>query len=243
MNGDLLPVELVTPDRRDEMFALMERHFENIRRSTFDRDLAEKDWVILLSDPDTGELRGFSTQVLSQVDVGGQPINALFSGDTVVDRDHWSDSALARAWGRFALRLIDDLAGRPLYWFLISKGYKTYRFLPLFFHTYYPRPGATAPEAERQVLDALATHRFRSAYDPAAGIIRAGPGKDRLRAGVADITPGRLLDPHVRFFVEKNAGHARGDELCCMAPVRRDNFTPAAYRVIGTEAAVAGVRA
>src|SRR5271166_1431735 len=111
MNGDLMRVECLRPDRRDGMFALMVRHFENIRRSTFDRDLAEKDWVILLSDPDTGALRGFSTQMLFKVDVGGQLVNALFSGDTVVDRDHWSDSALARVWGRFALTLIDDLAG------------------------------------------------------------------------------------------------------------------------------------
>ena len=28
---------------------------------------------------------------------------------------------------------------------------------------------------------------------------------------------------------------ANGDELCCLAPLSRANFTPAAYRVIGPE--------
>jgi hypothetical protein len=37
----------------------------------------------------------------------------------------------------------------------------------------------------------------------------------------------------VRFFIERNPGHARGDELCCLAPLTRENFTRAAYRTIG----------
>ena len=57
---------------------------------------------------------------------------------------------------------------------------------------------------------------------------------------VADVTPERLRDPHVAFFVRRNPGHARGDELCCLAPLTRANFTPAAYRVIGPEAAAVG---
>jgi hypothetical protein len=63
-------------------------------------------------------------------------------------------------------------------------------------------------------------------------VIRAAATGDRLRPGVADLTPQRLRDPHVRFFVERNPGHAGGDELCCLAPITRENFTPAAYRVI-----------
>jgi hypothetical protein len=68
-------------------------------------------------------------------------------------------------------------------------------------------------------------------------VVRGGPGKDRLRPGVADLTPGRLRDPHVDFFARRNPGHPRGDELCCLAPLTRGNFTAAAWRVIGPEPA------
>jgi hypothetical protein len=229
----------VTPAQRDCMFDLMERHYVGVRRDVFEADLAEKDWVIQLFAPG-GDLCGFSTQMLLDVGVGGRRVKALFSGDTIVDRDHWGDSALASAWGRFALGLMDSLPSAELYWFLISKGYKTYRFLPLFFHEFYPRYDAPIPAAAREVLDALAGSRYPGDYDAAAGVVRAGPGKDRLREGVADLTPGRLLDPHVRFFAERNPGHARGDELCCLAPLTRANFTRAAYRVIGPEPVGAG---
>lgn len=230
----------VTPVQRDRMFDLMDRHYLNVRRDTFEADLAEKDWVIQLFDSAGAGLCGFSTQVLLNVGVAGRCVRALFSGDTIVDRDHWGDSALASAWGRFALSIINSLPSAELYWFLISKGYKTYRFLPLFFREFYPRHDVPTPGAARAVLDALAQGRYPDCYDAASGVVRAAPGKDRLREGVADLTPGRLLDPHVRFFAERNPGHARGDELCCLAPLTRANFTRAAYRVIGPEPVAAG---
>ena len=240
LQGRLVPVADVTPARRDALFALMDRHYEHVRRPAFDADLDEKQWVILLSDPATDEIRGFSTQVVLHTEAEGRPIRALFSGDTIVDRAHWGDPTLAHVWGRLALSLIDAAPKAEFYWFLISKGYKTYRFLPLFFREFYPRHDAATPDGARRVLDALARRKFRTGYDAAAGVVRAGPGKDRLRPDVAEVTPERLRDPHVSFFVRRNPGHARGDELCCLAPLTRANFTPAAYRVIGPEPAALG---
>ena len=93
----------------------------------------------------------------------------------------------------------------------------------------------------RAVIDALARHKFAASYDARVGVIRGGAGKDRLRAGVGDLTAERLRDPHVGFFAARNPGHANGDELCCVAPLTRANFTAAAYRVIGPEPAALGV--
>jgi hypothetical protein len=236
----LMSVVDLTREHRARMFALMEAHYENVRRATFEADLGEKRWVIVVLDPATGELCGFSTQMLLEARVSGRTIKALFSGDTIIDRGHWGDQALAHVWGRLALSLIDAYPEEELYWFLISKGYKTYRFLPLFFHEFYPRHDRAVPGPMREVLDALGGQKFAAAYDPGA-VVRAGRDKDRLRPGLADVTPQRLRDPHVRFFLERNPGHARGDELCCLAPLTRDNFTPAAYRVIGLEPALPGV--
>jgi hypothetical protein len=215
------------------MFALMERYYENVSEATFAADLEEKQSVIMLADPVTGAVCGFSTQTLLEASIAGRPVKALFSGDTIIARERWGDRALARVWGRFALSLIDRFPTTELYWFLISKGYKTYRFLPLFFHEFYPRYDVATPDWAREIIDCLAQARYPT-YDPAAGIVRADEMKDRLRPGVADVGDERLSDPHVQFFVERNPGHARGDELCCIAPLTRENFTAAAYRVIGT---------
>jgi hypothetical protein len=238
LQGRLVPAAAVSPPERDALFALMDRHYANVQRAVFEADLAEKRWVILVHNPATRAVCGFSTQTLLECEAPGRRFRALFSGDTIIDRDHWGDPALAHVWGRLALSLIDRLGGEELHWFLLSQGYKTYRFLPLFFHEFYPRHDRATPDWAKQVLGALAGARYPHAYDPAAGVVRSGPRQYRLRAGVADLTEERLLDPHVRFFAAANPGHRQGDELCCLAPLTGDNFTRAAYRVIGPAAAL-----
>jgi hypothetical protein len=239
--GRLVHAVDLTPQDRDAMFDLMDRHYAQVSRETFEVDLDEKQWVIQVLDPHTETVCGFSTQMLLEVDVAGRAVKALFSGDTIVDREHWGDNALAHVWGRLALSLINDFGEGDLYWFLISKGYKTYRFLPVFFRDFYPRYDSPTPTWAREVIDVLGRARYPAAYDPAAGVIRAWPEKDRLREGVANVTPERLRDPHVRFFVEQNPGHPQGEELCCLAPLARDNFTSAARRVLGRQPDAVGV--
>jgi hypothetical protein len=235
LDGRLVQVAALSAEERTQMFALMDSYYEGVSEAAFEADLAEKDWVIQLLEPRTERLCGFSTQMLMRADVAGLPVCALFSGDTIIARDRWGDTALAHVWGGLALELIGRLDRAELYWFLISKGYKTYRYLPLFFREFYPRDGAATPARTQAVLDALARAKYPVAYDPSRGIISAGAGKERLRPGVADISAERLRDPHIRFFQARNPGHARGDELCCLAPLTRANFTPAAWRVIGPE--------
>ena len=219
---------------RDQMFSLMETYYANMTREEFDADLDQKQWAIVLKDPVSGNVQGFSTQVLLDVSANGQPFRALFSGDTIVARKYWASNPLAREWGRFALTLIDRYPETPLYWFLIAKGYKTYRFLPLFFHEFYPRHDLPTPQWAWQTIDTIGATLYPEAYDPVTGIVCAGHSSCHLRPQVADISPERLRDADVKFFDERNPGHAHGDELCCLAPLTRENFTASAYRVIGT---------
>ena len=233
--GTLADVADLTEEDRLQMFNLMDRHYGNVIRRKFDADLAEKQWVIKIVEPDTGRLCGFSTQMIVSAVVQDRAVKALFSGDTIIDREYWGDQALTHAWGRLALKLIDEWPGTELFWFLISQGYKTYRFLPIFFHEFYPRHDVPTPDRIQQVLHALGRQKFSEDYDPAAGVVQSNAKQYRLREGLADITPERLRDPHVKFFDEVNPGHVTGDELCCVAPLSRQNFTDAAYRVIGLE--------
>ena len=238
LNGRLVRVANVTDCERNQMFSLMDTYYEHMDRSAFEADLGEKQWVIMLQDPTRGVVRGFSTQRVLDVVVEDRPIRALFSGDTIVDYDHWAQNPLAQVWGQFALSLIDDNPSAPLYWFLIAKGYKTYRFLPVFFHEFYPRHDGPTPAWASRLIDALGRQMYPTTYHSGAGIVHADRFGCRLRPEVAKITHQRLRNPQVRFFAEKNPGHARGDELCCIAPLTRENFTSAAYRVIGSTSAL-----
>lgn len=232
---DALHGEVVTPDRlgpadRARMFDLMDRLYENVTSEAFGQDLAEKDWVIVARCPTSGEVRGFSSQKLIETSSGHR---VLFSGDTVVEPAHWGRNPLAEQWGRLALRLHREAPQRELFWYLISKGYKTYRLLPTYFADFHPRFDAPTPPWALDLLHELGRARYPDRYDPAAAIVRARPGGERLRPSVAPLTASHRADPHLRFFERRNPGHAAGDELCCLAPMRIENLTHLALDLVG----------
>jgi hypothetical protein len=175
---------------------------------------------------------GFSTQRVLEVDVAGRPVKALFFGDTVVAPDHWGDPAFIHTAARLAVAVMDTYASAELYWFLMAESYRTYRFAPFFFKEFYPRYDRPTPAWAKEAIDAFGSSRAPGKYDPATGVARADPVADRrLRPELAAVTVEQLHDPHARFFVERNPGHARADNLCSIAPLTRRNLTPAGRRV------------
>lgn len=226
------PVDL-TPAQHQNMVLLLADYFANITQRQFEHDLAEKEWVILLSDTVTGQIRGFSTLMRLTVEVDNRPVVAFFSGDTIIHHDYWSQVELPRLWGRHVFNLAETIGGDAwVYWFLISSGYKTYRFLPLFFREFYPTYQRPTPPVIKRTLDTLAQLKFPTEYDPVGGIIHPSQAAP-LHPGVAEITPRRLKDPHVAFFIAANPGYIRGDELACLVELTRNNLTPAGLRMLG----------
>jgi hypothetical protein len=220
---------LSTADR-ESMLELHARYFSNVRRQRFLADLAEKDWVIRLSHAD--RIIGFSTQRILTLPHDGRDRHVLFSGDTIVDRAFWREHALAGAFGHLALRLMLEHGQEDLYWFLISKGYRTYRFLPVFFNRFWPSPLPGTGADRPGLLPVAARARYGAAYDEARGVIVAAEDSDRLRPELCDVPPSRRRDPYVEFFLVRNPGFVRGDELTCCAELRRDNLNEHAWRVI-----------
>jgi len=232
LRGTVKPVKELTDGDRGAMFRLMEKYFENVRQERFEADLAEKEWVTLLYEIDSGELQGFSTLMRLEEEIDGEPVTAFFSGDTVVSRRYWRETLLPRLWGRLFFKLAEGLGERKVYWFLICSGYKTYRFLPVFFRTFYPCHRQQCPEHARRIMDSLASRKFPDEYDVKRGVVRLRNATP-LKPGVAEVTDQRLKDPHVAFFQAINPGHIHGDELVCLTEVDCRNLTRAGRRMIG----------
>ncbi|MGI9614319.1 MAG: hypothetical protein ACR2QO_15520 [Acidimicrobiales bacterium] len=230
LTGRTTPVAELTADERQQMYELLERYYENVDRRSFDDDLAQKRWAVLAIDH-AGVVRGFSTQQLVSLASGG---HALFSGDTVVDRAYWGRNPIASEWGRLALEVYGADPDRELFWFLIAKGYKTYRLLTTYFVEYYPRLGAMAPAWAAALTDELGMLLFPERYDPNRAIVVAGPGDQRLRQDVAPVGIDQLTDPSVGYFDLRNPGHRSGDELCCIARLNPANLNDAALALIAS---------
>lgn len=211
------PVPALTVADRDQMFAVFEAYYDDVTRARFEADLQNKDDVIVLRDPE-GTVRGFSTLRRLSVEVAGRRHRAVFSGDTVVDQAFWGTRVLGRVFLRYMFQERLRHPWAPLWWFLISKGYKTYLLMANNFPEHWPRYERPMPAARRALLDGLATELFPDAYDASQGLIRFGPHHGRLRHGMAATTAQLLADnPRIRFFEERNPDWAQGVELACVA--------------------------
>jgi hypothetical protein len=96
-----------------------------VSEQQFLADLHAKQWAILLYDND--QLCGFSTQVLFDFPHQGRLTRILFSGDTIIDKNHWGSLALSVTWGRLMLSLQATSPNTGLYWLLTSSGFPSRR--------------------------------------------------------------------------------------------------------------------
>jgi hypothetical protein len=213
---------------REAMLRLLGAHFEGVTRATFERDLREKNWVLLLEDQ--GRLRGFSTLLLYETCHAGATLTVVYSGDTLVEPEAWGSAALARSWiGSIqALRRLHPRGS--LYWLLLASGFRTYRFLPVFWREFHPRFDALPAPDELALRSALTRERFGSRYRPELGIVRLD-APQVLRGELAHVPAPRRADPHVAFFLERNPGWTRGDELVCLTEIAEHNLTAAGRRM------------
>jgi hypothetical protein len=214
--------------RRAEMFALLQNHFDGVNPEQFVRDLAEKNWIVLILRG--GRVVGFSTLLVYETDFDAKPVSVVYSGDTIVAPEAWGSTALARGWITAVNQLRELYPRGKYYWLLLTSGFRTYRFLPVFWRDFFPRFNAPLSDEVRRLRDQLATGRFGAQYDSRAGLVRFRHPQ-QLRGELKSIPAGRLSDPHISFFAENNPGYANGDELVCLTELNAENLTPAGRRM------------
>jgi hypothetical protein len=227
LTGRTVPRDALTGCERDEMFQLLATFFTGVDRATFEGDLAEKSHAILLEDAH-GRLRGFSTLLVYKTSVPEIDAMVVYSGDTIVDRDSWGSPALPVSWLSAARGLTAGTNTREVYWLLLTSGFRTYRFLPVFWREFYPRYESSSVAKAR--VDALARERFGPLYDENTGVVRF-PRPQVLVPELLEVPSGRSMDEHVAFFLAQNPGYTRGDELVCLTSIADDNLTAAGRRI------------
>lgn len=230
MTGTVRDIDSLSEGEQTAMQALLNDNFENVSTAAFRNDLHEKEKVVLLRDPDD-RIQGFSTMLRYSMPIAGEEVVGIFSGDTIINPAFWGTMALPRTWARLAMQWSDAVPHDRVYWLLLSAGYKTYRFLPIFFDTFYPTHEKSMPPKQKGILDALATARYPQTYDRDDGVVRLDHPTP-LRDDVAPPTDHRRQNPHISFFLDSNPDWTEGDELVCLAQIDRSNITRAARRII-----------
>jgi hypothetical protein len=232
LKGAIVPREALTEAQRAQMLALMQLCYAGVSAERFARDLADKQFAILLYVRRTGELAGFSTLRAAEGLMGGRPVELVYSGDTVIHPDHWGQKELQIQFARFTSWRKLRRPLRPLLWLLLSGGYKTYLLSVNNFPRTIPRHDWEPPEERVAFMHKLATRWFGTQYDPERGILRFEEQNYRVRDGIAPIDREAAAHPHIAYFAARNPGHVDGEELVCLTELRLRDMALAVGRIV-----------
>jgi hypothetical protein len=224
---------------RRRMSSLYLDNYDGTSEALFLHDLSKKDEALLVYSG--RQLVGFTTLKVFEREWRGQRIRVVYSGDTIVDRAHWGQQALAFDWiGRMG-GLKRERPELPLYWFLLVKGHRTYRYLPLFGKSFYPHWSVDRGDL-KPLADALAAEMFPDDYNPATGVVEFRHSRGHLKPDIALPTPADRDRPEVRFFLRVNPGFQHGHELVCVCEVEVHNMKPLTLKLFQKERNVETVR-
>lgn len=227
-----IPVAQISETTRAQMWTLFQGYYADVSEAQFIKDLSKKDAALVLFGTNDGRVKGFSTVVASHRKVANRNAIVIFSGDTIVDKAYWGQTALQAAFGRFAFKQKLSHPLTPVYWFLISKGYKTYLLLTRNVVEYWPRHDMPTPSDRAELIADLAQQFYPDAWRPALGVLQFAQCAGRLVEAVAPITPSLMREPEIRFFAQKNPGHLVGDELCCLGLMDMRTFSAFAMKIM-----------
>ena len=129
--------EEVSSNEKERMFLLMCQNFDHMNKQIFLNDFSNKDYVIVFED-DQGNIQGFSTFAVNPKGYQNKDYNILFSGDTIISGDFTGSQELVKSWCVLVASLLHKYPNKTWMWYLLSKGHRTYMYLPFFFEKYYP---------------------------------------------------------------------------------------------------------
>lgn len=215
---------------RESMFQILGEHFSRLSRVNFDRDLNEKDWVVVVCDSGD-QIEGFSTLKLLTQEFEGEIIHAFFSGDTVLSKRFSGDPTWIPVWGDHVFAEAELMMPEKSYWLLLTATHRTYRILPTCFNEYIPNAHKPSEPRLKKIMDNFIQQKFPNEYDKKSGLVIL---KESIPYKQFDDAKAQFGNHHfyTDYFKKLNPEFMRGDFLCCLTEIRSDNLNRAGVRVV-----------
>jgi len=225
---DIIRVSELNDDVRQNICDLYLRYYDGSNKKQVLEDLSNKREVLLLYHDYS--IVGFTTLQVYEYLWLNKPIRVVYSGDTVVAREHWGQQALAFCWISRMAQIKSEKPGSSLYWFVIIKGHRTFKYLPTFGKSFYPHWSIDRSDL-KPLADYLAVEMFGDYYNRKIGIIDFNGSRGHLKNEIAYPTEEEMSKDSVRFFIKKNPNYIHGQELVCLCELEEENMKPLTRRI------------
>jgi hypothetical protein len=232
LHYQLTPTNALSENIQERMFELMRSNYDFVTKDNFLFDLNQKQYIGLLRDAEQ-IIQGFTTFAINPKNCGTSEYNILFSGDTIISPEHWGSLELIRGFCQSVGQFIATDMQKKWYWYLLSKGHRTYMYMPLFFESYYPSVVPSAVDAElAAIADAVSQRLYPKYWQKAAGTLKFDTKMGQLTPELAAATFQKAKKQHVAFFLKQNPKFYEGEELVCITPLHPENVKSFAKEII-----------
>jgi hypothetical protein len=218
----------LTDDIRRKMLTLYLNHYDGCTEAQMLADLSDKREALILYS--NSEIVGFTTIQVYEREWLNQQIRIVYSGDTIVDRAHWGQQALANHWISRIAQIKFERPELPLYWFVIVKGHRTFKYLPAFGKSFYPHWSIDRSDL-KPLADQLAADKFGHLYNRETGVVEYDRSRGHLKQEIAFPSEEELNKESVRFFLSRNPGYLKGHELACICELEEENMKAFTKRI------------
>lgn len=214
----------VSDHKKAEMAKIYFQYYAGSDEARFYNDLADKDEVLFLD---------YDNQMVGFTSLQFYPFlnhMVVYSGDTIVMPAHRQQQSLHQAWIGRVGQLKQHYPDKKIYWFLLVKGYKTYKYLVLFAKSFYPHWQQDNPELA-DLAQQLAVAKFGDLYCSATGVVECPSHYGYLKEGGALLAPHEEQKAAAQFFLQANPHYQKGHELVCLCELTEENLTRRAQKV------------
>ncbi len=215
------PITSLSNIDKQRIVTLYLQYYDAANKDQVLHDLECKREVLLLESKKT--IVGFTSLQVFNYRWQNQPIRVVYSGDTVVERKHWGQQTLAFRWIQRMAEIKQEEPELPLYWFVIIKGHRTFKYLPAFAKTFYPHWSNERADL-KPLADYLAADMFGDDYNPETGVVEFEHSHGQLKADISEPSEEELQKAAVRFFLKKNPNYRIGHELVCLCELEQSNM-------------------
>lgn len=207
-----------------EMYEILSNYFDGTSFDEFIFDLLQKELAIFIEK--NSKIVGFSTLVCRETSVAKELVYVVFSGDTIVEKEHRNSSGLGVEMAKYFDTISHRFPKNNVYYLLTTKGWRTYKFLPFVFNAFYPRFNTKMPQEIKNVMDVFCKKKYGRRYDgQTSRILSDGEGQRIASKNLYDGEYPARDNVDIDFFFKNNAGYLSGDELVCIASLDKSNIT------------------
>ena len=188
-------IDQITECERKDIAELYLKYYAGSSAEQVEHDLLNKTEIILMISE--GEIVGFTTLEIYEKEWNKKPIRVIYSGDTIIDKAHWGQQALTFACITRMGLYKNIKPNMPTYWFLIVKGHRTFKYLPVFMKHFYPH-WEYQSNTLKSIAEFLVKDKFGELYNINTGVIEFPQSKGHLNEEFANPNSNEINKPSGR---------------------------------------------